>query len=207
MSTMTVTETLKTRTRQLQARVGVAQDGFPGPVTVAAALSLIAALRGIATASGHGEMVAPGDPIFDDRTERNLATLTPAAQAIFRPFIARAKQIAADYDCAYVAIGGDRTCAEQNALYAQGRTKPGPIVTNAKCGQSNHNYGIALDFGVFDQAGRYLDNDNPTLAAKVHREVGQIASAYQLDWGGNWTSIVDYPHFELSDKSGKTLTA
>jgi len=39
-----------------------------------------------------------------------------------------------------------RTNEEQNELYAQGRTKPGNIVTNAKGGQSMHNYGLAIDF-------------------------------------------------------------
>src|ERR1043165_556102 len=41
-----------------------------------------------------------------------------------------------------------RTFEEQNALYAQGRTKPGQIVTNAKGGQSYHNYGLAIDFAL-----------------------------------------------------------
>lgn len=38
-----------------------------------------------------------------------------------------------------------RTIAQQNALYAQGRTAPGRIVTNAKGGESYHNYGLAID--------------------------------------------------------------
>src|SRR3977135_4181957 len=42
-------------------------------------------------------------------------------------------------------VQGLRTFAEQDALFAQGRTKPGQIVTNAKGGQSNHNYGLAVD--------------------------------------------------------------
>nr|WP_295770097.1 M15 family metallopeptidase [Rhodoferax sp.] len=41
-----------------------------------------------------------------------------------------------------------RSCAEQDALYAQGRTAPGNKVTNAKSGDSNHNFGIAFDIGV-----------------------------------------------------------
>jgi peptidoglycan L-alanyl-D-glutamate endopeptidase CwlK len=39
-----------------------------------------------------------------------------------------------------------RTQAEQTALYAQGRTVPGHIVTNAQAGKSAHNWGLALDF-------------------------------------------------------------
>src|SRR5690606_22511724 len=91
---------------------------------------------------------------FDDRTEKNLLTLDPKAVTIFRPFIKEAKEIAASYGCEYIGISGHRTWAEQDALYAQGRTKPGSIVTNAKGGQSNHNFGIAMDFGVFKD-GKY----------------------------------------------------
>jgi len=39
-----------------------------------------------------------------------------------------------------------RTFAESDKLYAQGRTEPGQIISNAKAGQSWHNYGLALDF-------------------------------------------------------------
>ena len=41
-----------------------------------------------------------------------------------------------------------RTYPEQQELYAQGRTKPGNVVTNAKPGYSYHNFGLALDFAV-----------------------------------------------------------
>jgi peptidoglycan L-alanyl-D-glutamate endopeptidase CwlK len=133
---------------------------------------------------------------FDDRTEKNLLTLDPKAVIIFRPFIKEAKEIAASHGCEYIGISGHRTWAEQDALYAQGRTKPGSIVTNAKGGQSNHNFGIAMDFGVFKD-GKYLDSSNPSTADKVHKAVGVIASKYGLEWGGEWTSIKDYPHFEV----------
>lgn len=43
-----------------------------------------------------------------------------------------------------------RTGAEQDALYASGRTVPGPWRTNAKAGQSAHQYGLALDFVVVE---------------------------------------------------------
>jgi peptidoglycan L-alanyl-D-glutamate endopeptidase CwlK len=45
-------------------------------------------------------------------------------------------------------VQGLRTIEEQNVLYAQGRTKPGNIVTNAKSGSSYHNYGLAIDFAI-----------------------------------------------------------
>ena len=43
-----------------------------------------------------------------------------------------------------------RSPERQNSLYAQGRTKPGKIVTNAKAWQSWHQYGVAVDVAFFD---------------------------------------------------------
>ena len=73
-------------------------------------------------------------------------------------------------------------------------------MTNAKGGQSNHNFGIALDFGVFKD-GKYLDGSklksDKTLASAVHRQVAEkVASKHGIEWGGNWTSFKDEPHFE-----------
>lgn len=141
---------------------------------------------------------------FDARTERNLATLDPRAVEKFRPFIAAAKAAATRMGYEYVAISGNRTWAEQDALYAKGRTKPGPKVTNARGGQSNHNFRIALDFGVF-QRGLYLDEADPRAASRVHKEVGQLATKHGLEWGGDWTSIKDEPHFEV--RTGLTMAA
>jgi peptidoglycan L-alanyl-D-glutamate endopeptidase CwlK len=127
---------------------------------------------------------------FDARTEKNLSTLEPKAQILFRGFITEAKGIAAKHGCEYIGISGNRTFAEQDALYAKR-----PKVTNARGGQSNHNFGLAMDFGVF-QGSNYLDNDNPKLAEKVHRAVSKIADKYSIEWGGSWDSFKDYPHFE-----------
>ncbi len=141
-------------------------------------------------------MPTTDQPTFDARTEKMLATLDPKAAAKFRPFIAAAKEAARKENCEYVAISGNRTFEEQDALYAIGRTRPGRKVTNARGGYSNHNFGIALDFGVF-RDGKYLDEKSPHLAAHVHRLAGKLAPKYGLDWGGAWTTFVDTPHFEV----------
>ena len=60
------------------------------------------------------------------------------------------------FDCKI--ISGSRTYAEQNVIDAQGRTTPGKIVSNAKGGQSLHNFGIAWDVGIFKN-GKYLDSE------------------------------------------------
>lgn len=140
--------------------------------------------------------------MFDQRTERNLATLNAEAASAFRKFIPVAQAEAALHGCTYVAIGGSRTWDEQNALYAKGRTAPGPKVTNARAGFSWHNFGIALDFGVFKD-GKYLDESNPKLAEKVHRACGALASTYNLEWGGTWKNFTDLPHYQL--RVDKTL--
>jgi hypothetical protein len=88
-----------------------------------------------------------------------------------------------------------RTVAEQDALYAQGRTTSGSIVTNAKGSSysSMHQWGVAFDFYRNDGTGAYNDSDG------FFSKVGKIGQGLGLEWGGAWTSIVDKPHFQLPD--------
>jgi len=83
-----------------------------------------------------------------------------------------------------------RTYTEQDALYAQGRTADGHIVTNARGGYSNHNFGIAFDVGVFE-GSKYLPESSN------YKAVGALGVDLGLEWGGNWKTIVDQPHFQL----------
>ncbi len=126
---------------------------------------------------------------FDARSESNIITLLPVAQKKARLFLQQCKSTGFDVRI----ISGTRTFAEQNILYAQGRTTPGPIVTNARGGQSNHNFGIAWDIGLFDADGSYNQNDADYITV-AHQVLPQIAN---IEWGGNWHSIVDYPHYQL----------
>ena len=132
----------------------------------------------------------------DARSLRNIRTLDVKFQEQVMEFLLEAKKIAAMTGCDYVIISGTRTWAEQNALYAQGRTKPGREVTKAKGGQSNHNFGIAFDCGVF-RGGAYLDDLNPRVASSVHRACSEAARKHGLAWGGNWKSP-DEPHYQLA---------
>ena len=88
-----------------------------------------------------------------------------------------------------------RTVSEQDALYAQGRTKKGSIVTNAKGSSysSMHQWGVAFDICRNDGKGAYYNNDN------WFQKIGEIGKSLGLEWGGNWTSIKDLPHFQLPD--------
>lgn len=86
-----------------------------------------------------------------------------------------------------------RTTAEQDALYAQGRTKSGSIVTNAKGSSygSMHQWGVAFDFCRNDGKGAFDDSDG------FFSKVGKVGQGIGLEWGGNWKSIKDKPHFQL----------
>ena len=192
---MNLVETIK----NIQGAVGVTRDGIFGPVTAGRVLAVLNAKDGI---EDTGE--TPGPPsVLDARTLGNIETLDQKARERFVEFACLANATAATFGCQYILISGNRTFAEQDALYAKGRTAPGGIVTNARGGQSNHNFGIAGDFGVF-QGKAYLDSSNPGLADKVHKACSMHAAACGLEWGGNWTSFKDAPHYEVS--TGLTLS-
>lgn len=93
-----------------------------------------------------------------------------------------------------------RTVEEQNALYAKGRTAPGNIVTNAKGStySSMHQWGVAFDFYRNDGKGAYYDKDN------FFTKVGDIGKKLGLEWGGDWKSIKDKPHFQLPNWGSTT---
>lgn len=101
-----------------------------------------------------------------------------------------------------VITQGMRSIAEQNALYAQGRTKKGPIVTNAKGGSSYHNYGLAFDFALLLPDGKSiswdLSRDGDKDKTGDWQEVAQEAKKLGFEWGGDWTSFKDYPHLEMN---------
>lgn len=96
-----------------------------------------------------------------------------------------------------------RTVQEQDSLYAQGRTKPGSIVTNARGSdyRSQHQWGIALDFYL----AMDVDGDGKTGDDSFNDSTGDfekaaaIAKSLGLAWGGDWSSLVDKPHLYLPD--------
>jgi peptidoglycan L-alanyl-D-glutamate endopeptidase CwlK len=123
---------------------------------------------------------------FDGRSEANIQTLLPAAQKKAREFMQAVQQSGVTVKI----ISGTRTFAEQDKLYRQGRDLPGRKVTNARGGQSNHNFGVAWDIGVF-QNGQYLP-ETPAYA-----KVGGVGKGLGLEWGGDWPSFPDEPHFQV----------
>lgn len=169
--------------RAVQAELKVSVDGKAGPQTWDAIYRRIVKQK-------------PGaaGPV-DARSEKAIATLHPQVQPYARTLVQRA----GDNGIVIKVLSGTRTYEEQNALYAQGRTQPGPIVTNARGGFSNHNFGIAFDVGVFE--GSAYRGESPKYKA-----VGLLGQELGLDWGGNWKTIQDEPHFQLRPEWAADLT-
>lgn len=97
-----------------------------------------------------------------------------------------------------------RTFAEQDALYAQGRTKAGAKVTNARGGQSYHNFGMAIDIvllvdkdknGSFETASWDIKTDFDGDGKADWMEIVAIFKRYGFEWGGDW-KFNDAPHFQ-----------
>lgn len=87
-----------------------------------------------------------------------------------------------------------RSYQRSNELYAQGRTKPGPIVTNAKGGYSWHNFRLAIDFYLLIKGKAVWSVDkNWLIVVDCFKKQG-------FTWGGDWKSFKDYPHFEKTGK-------
>jgi len=133
---------------------------------------------------------------FDPRSEKCIASLLPPAQRAAREFML----VARNFELTVRIISGTRTYAEQNHLFAIGRSielDRGPV-TKAQGGHSNHNFGIAWDVGIFDREGYYYRGQTSeeekaygALGALINREMPQ------LEWGGNWKSFPDKPHYQL----------
>lgn len=103
----------------------------------------------------------------------------------------------------YVQLSaGFRSISEQNALYVQGRRgiKGESVVTNAKGGQSYHNYGLAVDYFLLSDDGRtalWTVNDKWRRVAAIAKELG-------FEWGGDWTGFKDNPHLQMT--GGMSIT-
>jgi peptidoglycan LD-endopeptidase CwlK len=172
--------------RAVQEALGISADGNAGPETWQAIYNRIC--------PNAQPPVTLTDKV-DDRSERVIATLLPEVQPYARALVTKA----AANGITIKVISGLRTYAEQDDLYAQGRTKSGQIVTNARAGYSNHNFGIAFDIGVFE-GSRYLDE------SPKYKAVGVLGMDLGLEWGGNWKTIQDEPHFQLRPKWASDLS-
>lgn len=134
---------------------------------------------------------------WDPVTDQRISELDPRVQDPARDFI---NYVEVETGVQLRIVQGMRTFDEQNALYAQGRTSVGPnatkdkplgsIVTNAKGGQSYHNFGLAIDV-VIMKHGKPVWNRIPT-------NIGAMGIRHGFEWGANWNRIKDYPHFQMT---------
>lgn len=129
------------------------------------------------------------------RSERNLAVIA----GLHPPFASLVTRWLAGQDALgrqILLVQGRRTIAEQNALFAQGRTTDGPRVTMARGGQSYHNFGLAVDFLDEAASGDPLKVDQSDWEATAYAEIVKPAVALGMQWGGAWRRNQDRPHLE-----------
>ncbi|TSE09998.1 M15 family metallopeptidase [Aquimarina algiphila] len=124
---------------------------------------------------------------WDIITDRRIDTLHPLIRAKVKEFIIRAQK---DLGIKLRVTSALRTWEEQTRLYNKGRSAPGKRVTNAKAGESYHNYGLAFDV-VEIKNGRAIWN-NPNW-----QKIGALGKSLGFEWGGDWTRLVDKPHFQM----------
>ena len=131
--------------------------------------------------------------VRSDVVMRGIDKLHPELQVCVNKFLAECKKQGLNV----LVTETLRTLEEQEELYAQGRTKPGNIVTNARGYQSPHAWGLAFDF-CRNVKGKEYDNTDGFFD-----KVGRIAETmfdnteYDLFWGGDFKSFVDKPHVEM----------
>ena len=118
----------------------------------------------------------------------NLNLLKPKVKRLAEELIKESKK----QGIQIIVVQGLRTIEEQDALYAKGRTVKGRIVTNAKGGQSFHNFGVAFDICPIVNGKAAWDY------TELFKKVGSIAESLGLEWGGNWKKFKDLPHFQYT---------
>lgn len=119
---------------------------------------------------------------------RKIEDLHPHVAKLAKQFVAKAKKEGIDV----LITSTYRDNESQNALYAQGRTKPGKIVTNAKAGQSWHNYRLAFDF-VPIVNGKAMWGDTRTF-----KHLGELGESVGLEWAGRWKTFKEMAHLQAT---------
>lgn len=127
-----------------------------------------------------------------DRNKKRLSKVHPVLAIRGHSMI----NLCAHNGIAVLITQGLRTWKMQDKLYAKGRTEAPigrrHIVSQAKGGQSFHNFGLAFDIVVLDDVGRAdWDTNNPAW-----KQAGEIGKSVGLEWGGDWTRFKDFPHFQ-----------
>src|SRR3990167_1132749 len=131
---------------------------------------------------------------------RKVSDLDPIARAVCEKHMALCKAVG----LTILITSTYRDYEQQEALYAQGRTTPGNKVTNARAGQSFHNFRVAWDsVPIINGKCDWNASGKPF---KLMVDLGRQAGA---ECGADWKKFKDYPHFQfvpkgLSIKDAKT---
>ena len=188
---------------RFQRRMSLTVDGLVGSET----LKVLRALR--------QSTVIPEKPVGNDdhknfanqdtgdrTSERTIAKIHPQLFGRAKELIIRLKQ---EKGITIRAYSGFRSYAQQNELFAKGRTtaqleekgifgvagKPNDRkVTKVLAGNSFHNFGLAIDVVEIKNGKALWSNPN-------WEEIGAFGESIGWEWGGRWTSFVDRPHFEF----------
>jgi peptidoglycan L-alanyl-D-glutamate endopeptidase CwlK len=196
--------TLLDKIRRIQNKLNAAAfnagaaDGIFGPKTTDAVTRFQRvnglAPTGLVNPRTRQQLFNPNPP--DDFSKRpsstSLSSLHPHVASLARQFL----DLCAANRLTVAVIAAFRSWDDQDALYAQGRTAPGAIVTDAMGGDSYHNWGLAFDCvplrnGVVDWN-----------ATDIFNRMGQLGQQVGLEWGGHWTTyqvnLVDLPHYQYT---------
>ncbi len=147
------------------------------------------------------ESSVPTRSKVSQRNEKSIAKLHPQVRDKIRKFI---NDVYTKHQVQLVIVQDYRTYVQQDALYAKGRTASGSVVTNARGGQSNHNFALAVDvFPLWEDGKLHMDVKSDQKNIKILKKIAPIGKGIGLEWGGDWKSIIDNPHFQL--KTGKTM--
>lgn len=128
---------------------------------------------------------------------RRIEDLLPQVQPLANAFIEKCK--AEGIELLITSTYRDKE--SQAALFAQGRTAPGKIVTNARAGQSFHNYRVAFDVVPLRNGKPVWGTANED--AVLWKKIGAIGIQCGLEWAGNWRTFKEFPHFQFT--GGLTL--
>jgi peptidoglycan LD-endopeptidase CwlK len=125
----------------------------------------------------------------DMLTSRDISELVPSMRPLAQTFVDKCKANGIDV----ILTATYRDYEAQDALYAKGRTGQGDIVTNAKGGESWHNFRLAFDFCPIE-GGKAAWND-----AALFEKCGDIGESLGLVWAGRWTGTLrETAHFQMS---------
>lgn len=137
---------------------------------------------------------------------RNILDLTPSVQLACNALVRACFSESLDI----IITSTYRDIESQNELYAQGRTKPGKIVTNARGGQSYHNWRVAFDIVPLRNGKAVWGTKGEDL--ELWQRIGALGESCGLEWAGRWKTFREFPHFQLTNglkikdfAAGKTL--